>query len=214
MYANSQMSRYVLPFYTVLHPVNGFDALRYQKKNSLRMSLLFFLLLVLSSLLSQQFTGPQMTMPDTDQVDLFRTLGGYMAVLLLFVIADWAFCVLIDGKATFRDIWIITLYALQPYIYGNLLRVVLSHVLTRDEAVFLNFLTIVSVLWSFSMLMSAFMIFHEFTLSKAIVAFLVTLIGMFLIAFLVFLCYALYQQVADALMTIFHEIVFRIRQSG
>lgn len=214
MYYNRGMSRYALPFYTLLHPINGFDALRYQKKNSLRMSLLFFVLLLLSALLTQQFTGPQIQMPDPDKVDLFQTFIGYLAVLVLFVLSNWAFCVLVDGKAAFRDIWIITLYSLQPYIYCTLLRVVLSHLLTRNEAVFLSFLMIVGVLWSFMVLMSAFMIFHEFEISKAIVSFIVTLIGMFLIAFLVFLCYALYQQVADALTTVFHEIVFRIRQNG
>ena len=40
-----------------------------------------------------------------------------------------------------------------------------------------------------------------------------TLIGMLLIAFLAFLLYSLFRQVMDALLTIFNEIVFRIRQS-
>lgn len=213
MYVKADMSRYALPFYTMLHPINGYDALRYQKKTSLRMALLFFGLLVISALLTQQFTGPQIQMPDKDKVNLFQTLLGYGVVLLLFVVSNWAFCILADGKAAFRDILIITLYSLQPYIYCSILRVILSHLLTRDESVFLSFLMIVGVLWSFLMLMVAFSTFHEYEFGKAMVSFIITLIGMFLIAFLVFLCYALYQQVADALTTIFHEIVFRIQQN-
>ena len=50
-------------------------------------------------------------------------------------------------------------------------------------------------------------------LFKALTSLLVTAIGMLLIAFLVFLFYSLYQQVSDALLTIFNEFVFRIRQA-
>ena len=58
--------------------------------------------------------------------------------------------------------------------------------------------------------MTAFMIFHEFTLSKAIGSLAVTAIGMLLIGILVFLAYSLMQQLVENILTVFSEIMFRI----
>lgn len=212
-YISKEMSRYKLPFYTVLHPGAGFDELRYRKKNSLRMSLLYTALLVLLAVTQQQFMGPQIEMVDKNAVNLMGALFLHVAVLFLFVLSNWAFCVLVDGKATFVDIWIITSYSLQPYIYCGFLRVLLSNFITEEENAYLIFLMIVGVLWSFGMLMTAFMTFHEFEVGKALLSLLITFIGMFLIVFLVFLLYSLFQQVVSTVLTIFNEISFRIRLS-
>lgn len=206
-------SRYRLPFFIVLHPADGFDEMHYRQKGSYLMSAVFFLLLVFEALLSEQWIGRQIEMADKDSVDLIRTLLGRFAIVALFVIANWAFCILADGKATLGEVWLFTTYSLQPYIYAGLLRVLLSHVLTQDEGTFLSLLTVVGAGWSFLLLMTGMMIYHEYELGKAVLSFLVTLIGMLLIAFLAFLLYSLFRQVMDALLTIFNEIVFRIRQS-
>lgn len=212
-YISKDMSRYKLPFYTVLHPGAGFDELRYRKKNSVRMSLLYFALLVLLAVAEQQFMGPQIEMVDPNAVNLMGALFLRLAVLFLFVLSNWAFCVLVDGKATFLDIWIITTYSLQPYIYCGFLRVLLSNVIIEDESAYLSFLLIVGGLWSFGMLMTAFMTFHEFEVGKALFSLLITMIGMFLIVFLVFLMYSLFQQVVSTILTVFNEISFRFRAS-
>ena len=176
--SDSHRSRYVLPFFIVMHPIDGYDELHYRRKASWRMSVLFFL-----------------------------------AIVALFVLSNWAFCVLADGKGRLGDVWIVTTYSLQPYIYAGILQVILSHFLTQDESAFLSILMFAGVAWSFVLLISGLMTYHEYELFKALTSLLVTAIGMLLIAFLVFLFYSLYQQVSDALLTIFNEFVFRIRQA-
>ena len=152
-------------------------------------------------------------MVDADSVNLLRTLFGRLAIVALFVLSNWAFCVLADGKGRLGDVWIVTTYSLQPYIYAGILQVILSHFLTQDESAFLSILMFAGVAWSFVLLISGLMTYHEYELFKALTSLLVTAIGMLLIAFLVFLFYSLYQQVSDALLTIFNEFVFRIRQA-
>ena len=209
--SDSHRSRYVLPFFIVMHPIDGYDELHYRRKASWRMSV--FLLLVFQALLAEQWTGPQITMVDADSVNLLRTLFGRLAIVALFVLSNWAFCVLADGKGRLGDVWIVTTYSLQPYIYAGILQVILSHFLTQDESAFLSILMFAGVAWSFVLLISGLMTYHEYELFKALTSLLVTAIGMLLIAFLVFLFYSLYQQVSDALLTIFNEFVFRIRQA-
>ena len=58
--------------------------------------------------------------------------------------------------------------------------------------------------------MSAFSVFHEHEIGKSILILIVTLIGMLLIAVLMFLMYNLVQNVLETVKTVFSEIVFRI----
>ena len=210
-YRTKIRNKYQLPFFAMFHPSDGFDDLRYNHKNSLGMSLLIFLAFVLLSVVEQQFTGIQIKLYDPNEVNIVQTFFARAALLVLFTISNWAFCVLVDGKAKLLDIWIVTNYSLLPYILIGYINVVLSNILTKDEAVFLIFLTILGVLWSLVMLITAFMIFHEFEMSKTILSLIITAIGMLLIVFLVFLLYSLYQQVSETLLTVFNEIMFRTK---
>lgn len=131
-------------------------------------------------------------------------------LVLLFVIANWAFSVLMDGKATFSDIWIFTSVVLVPYIGCGFIRVLLSHFLVASEGVFLSLLSTVGILWSFVLLMSAFSVFHEYEIGKSLFIMVATLVGMLLIAVLGFLLYNLVQNVVDTAKTIFSEVIFRM----
>lgn len=209
--AKKDLKRGAYPLYIMRHPTNGFDALRYRKQISVGVSLILFAALVLMDVLSLEFAGLQFRVVDKNAIDLIGTIFSRLAVLLLFVVANWSFCVVMDGKARFVDIWVITLYSLLPYILCGYIRIVLENVLTREEGAFLTLLTAVGVLWSLVLLVTAFMSFHEYSLSRTIASLLLTVIGMLIILFLLFLLYSLFQKVAETFTTIFNEILFRIR---
>jgi hypothetical protein len=169
---------------------------------------------VLQDIAYNQFRGHQFTMSDPNQVNLLLTLGVDFGILLLFVVSNWTFCVLMDGKATFKEIWIFTSYSLLPYILLHSAAIILSNVLTREEDIFLSFLTMVGIIWSLILLINGFINFHEYSLSKAIGSLTLTVLGMLLISFLIFLLYSLFQQVISNLLTIYNEILFRFRLSS
>lgn len=210
-YRTKNRSKYELPFHAMFHPGDAFDDLRFNHKNSLGMSLFCFFALVLLTVVQKQFTGIQMVMSDPNDVNIVQAFFLNGAVLVLFTVSNWAFCELVDGKAKMKDIWIITNYALLPYIVFGFVRVILSNFMTQDESVFLEVLTVVSVIWSLVVLISGFMTFHEFELFKTILSLFITVIGMALIVFLIFLLYSLFQQVSETIMTVFNEIIFRTR---
>jgi hypothetical protein len=88
----------------------------------------------------------------------------------------------------------------------------LSNVLTREEGVFLALLTIVGVLWSLVLLISAFMIFHEYEFGRAVCALILTVVGMLICVALLFLLYSLAQQFISTILTVFNEMIFRMRE--
>ena len=208
--AETERSKYVMPFYIMRHPVNGFDEVYYRKKTSVTMSFAILLSAILLGVCEQQFMGNQFVMASSTAANLPKIAALRVVLLAVFAVSNWAFCVLADGKAKFSQIWIFSAYSALPYIFCGFARVILSHFLTASEGVFLNIILIVGIIWSFVLLMTAFMIFHEFTLSKAIGSLAVTAIGMLLIGILVFLAYSLMQQLVENILTVFSEIMFRI----
>lgn len=206
------LNKYQYPFYAMLHPMVAFDEMRYRKKTSLLMTVPIVAALVLVLVLFQQFEGWQFVMADPNEVDLFQVILLVLGGLALFTISNWGFCVFLEGKATFREIWIMTVDSLLPFTVLSALRLVLSNVLTREEGVFLTLLTIVGALWSLVMLISAFMIFHEYELSRAIGALLLTVVGMVICVALLFLLYSLAQQFFSTILTVFNEMIFRLRE--
>lgn len=205
-----ERSKYLMPFYIMIHPLNGFDEVYYRKKTSFLMSFAILASAIFLGVCEQQFMGNQFLMASSTAANLLKIAAIRIVLLAVFTVSNWAFCVLADGKAKLSQIWIFSTYSIIPYIICGFIRVILSHFLTSSEGVFLTIIFTVGVLWSFLLLMNAFLIFHEFTLSKAIISFVVTLIGMLLIAVLAFLAYSLMQQLIDNVLTVFSEIMFRI----
>lgn len=196
--------------YAVRHPMNGFDEMRTKKKRSFLMSAFILLAFILLGAVEQQYYGKAFVMAEPGTTNILSIALIRLVLVLLFVIANWAFSVLMDGKATFSDIWIFTSVVLVPYIGCGFIRVLLSHFLTASEGVFLSLLSIVGILWSFVLLMSAFSVFHEYEIGKSLFIMVATLVGMLLIAVLGFLLYNLVQNVVDTAKTIFSEVIFRM----
>lgn len=203
-------SNFGMVLYSSFHPMVGFDRIRTKKVKSTGFMAFVYLLLVLLGVCEQQYMGKAFVMSDTSKVNIINIALIRLALLLLFVIANWAFSELMTGKATFSQICTFTSAALMPYIICGFIRVILSRFLVENEAVFMSVVLVIGVFCSFIVLMTGFAIFHEFELGKSLFSFVATVIGILLIVILVFLIYNLTQNVIDFIKTIFSEILFRI----
>ncbi len=205
------MKKYKYPFYIMFHPLNGFEEMKYRNGYSVFISVVIFIFAVMLEIVNKQFTGNQIAIYDVDKVDLLITLILRFAVIFIWAISNWSFCVLMDGKGTFSKIWVISNYSLVPYIVINYICIILSNVLIREESVFLSWLIMLGILWSVVLIITGIMAIHEFTFSRTIYTIILTLLGMLIILFVIFLIFSLFQQVTSTIITIFNEIAFRLR---
>ncbi|MBR7132005.1 MAG: hypothetical protein IKD04_00575 [Clostridia bacterium] len=196
--------------YSSFHPMVGFDRLRTRKIKSNAFLVFVYLLLVLLGVCEQQYMGKAFVIIDSSEVNIISVALVRLALLLLFVVANWAFSELMTGKATFSQICTFTAASLMPYIISGFIRVIMSRFLVENEAVFMSVVLSVGIICSFVVLMVAFAVFHEFELGKSLFSFVATAIGMLLIVVLVFLIYNLTQNVIDFIKTLFSELMFRI----
>lgn len=196
--------------YSSFHPMIGFDRIRSRKIKSKAFMLFTYVLLVLLGVCEQQYMGKAFVIVDSSKINIISVALTRLALIVLFVVANWAFSELMTGKATFSQICTFTSAALMPYIICGFIRVILSRFLVANEAVFMTVVLVIGVICSFLVLMVAFSVFHEFELGKSLFSFIVTVIGILLIVILVFLLYNLTQNVIDFIKTIFSEILFRL----
>ena len=204
-------SKYTMPFSIILHPFSGFEDLKYKNLASLKMSVILFLAFAMLNVFQLQFMGKQFRIVEQSEINLPMSLFSAFVIVFIWTLSNWCFCVLIEGKATLKKIWIISVYSLLPYTIAGYVNIVLGLVLTQEEGVFRSFLTVAGFLWSLVMMIAAFVNFHEFEFSKAVLSIFLTLIGMIVIAVLIFLVYSLFPQLFSNLMVLVNEIIFRIK---
>ena len=101
-------------FYIFIHPVTGFEELKYNKKGSLVLAncimLLFFVANVMNKVVCAYIFNPVRL----EDVNILWILTGCFGIVAVFTIANWLVCTLLDGKGSLREIWIAVCYALAP----------------------------------------------------------------------------------------------------
>ncbi len=197
--------------YAIKHPFDGFERLKSKKLISLPLSFVCLGIFAFLRLFQIQFTGKQFDMLNINDINIFWEIGGMIAVLVVWTISNWCFSVLIEGKANFKEIWIISSYCLIPYSVAGYIKVILSNFLVREEGFFSTVIVIVGILWSLLMIIGAFSNFHEFEGFEIFKAILLTLLGMAIILVLIFVVYMLVQQFVSTFLQLFNEILFGIK---
>ncbi|MBO5725742.1 MAG: YIP1 family protein [Clostridia bacterium] len=142
-------------------------------------------------------------------VNAWYALAQTFGLVALFVLSNWLVCVLFEGKAKLKEIYIVTCYSLIPMVIEAIGYDILSNILTLDEAKFLNILTYICVVLTAAYLIMGIINIQEFTLGKFVFTTVVTLLAMILIIFLLFLVGILVQQAGDFVKTAVMEALYR-----
>ena len=146
-----------------------------------------------------------------EDVNIFGILAGTVGLVIVWCVANWMLCTLLDGKGRFSEIWVATCYCLLPYVLFSIPMTVLSHFLTNNEAMFYQAAMTLITVWVAVLLFIGMMTMHQFSLSKNVLTMAFTVVGIALILFLLVLMFTLGQNVVSFILTIFNELNFRFR---
>ena len=212
MAEKTERRRYHTPLYPVLHPIDGFQEMRYQKTGSLGISTLFVFLLFFALFAKQQLFGFAFRV-DVNPEDLNLPLLFALSVglCLMFTAINWGICTLFDGSGRLKEVWVVVGYSLAPYVACVLLAAVLSQFLTSEEAIFIEALQGLGALYSGFLLIKGIEAYHEYSFRGAVVSILCTLVGILLTVLLGILLFSITQQFVAFLVTIYQEMQLRTR---
>ena len=146
---------------------------------------------------------------DAASYNALFTLLGTSGVALLYTVANWGVCSVQGGKGKMYEVYVSVAYSLVPIIIYRLFALIISNIMTQEEAFFLGVFEILSWIFAGFSLLVANMEIHEYDFFKVLKTTVIILLGMGLIIFLLFMVVVLIQQVITFGQTIYNELLLR-----
>lgn len=198
--------------YIIFHPFDGFWDLKHEKRGSMKAAITLFALFALTVVMRRQLTSYLFNPHDPDYINIMKEAVIALLPYILWCISNWCFTTLMDGEGKMSDILIATAYALTPMTLLNIVLILISVVLSLEEASLYNLIMSASVLWTYFLIFIGMLITHQYTVKKSVLTTGLTIVGMGVIIFLGLLVSFLIQQVMGFSIEVYREITFRINE--
>jgi len=210
-YIKVQPDRPVTPFYTMLHPAAGFESLKSEHRGSILYASILIGAVLLIRLAGMRYTSFLFNSYRIEAISLGSELMQVAAVFLIWIATSWATASFIDGEGTFREIYMGSSYALLPYALSTSVNIVLSGMISLDEAAIYNGISALGIYWSAALLFLATMKIQRYSFKKTIGSLLIQMLMIVFICFLGVLAYSLLGQFGSFIKTVFTELSFRLQ---
>lgn len=196
--------------YTIFHPINGFDQVKWEKKGSPAFCVLILLAFFLTNVFDQVLTGFIFNTYNPDKISVpsvfLLSIGGFAVCYT----ANWAVSSLMFTEGDERNIFICMAYSLVPYILCQLVYIFATNVTNNEMQAFLTAIRLIGFAWSGVVLFVGMFYVHQLGFGKTLVNLLLTVVAILILMFLILLSYSLVQQIYTFFYTIYNEIVFRL----
>lgn len=206
---DQRIGRFQYPLYCMFHPIAGYADLKERRQDSLPAAGVILLLLAVVAILQQQLTGFAFNEARPNSFHLLYTLASSLGVFFAFVVCNWSITTIMDGKGTLREITNYSAYALLPYILGTMVIILLSNLLTAEEAMFLQMAQWIVYAWTGISLLTALKEVHMYSLGRTIWTVVLTVLGMVVILIVCAICYTILSQLAEFVGSVITELRMR-----
>jgi hypothetical protein len=197
------------PAYILIHPLKGFEEFKRYGRGKVGIGVAFVIITVILNILKFQYSG--FVVNDTNIRDLksFAQVIYVIGAVLVISVANWSVTTLFDGKGNYKYIFMMVCYCLYPYIWANLIGMVLSNVLATEEVMIYRL--IIGIGWFLTGYLFFFGIIsiHEYGLGQCLLTILFTLVAALIILFVGILVFDLFQKIYGFLYQIYQEITMR-----
>lgn len=200
--------KYTFTIYS--HPFEGFWFMKAGKRATPKTGFVILLLLLVTTSIRIYTTGYILSSISLTNFSVWLMMLVIIGIVLLYCIANWAITTLLDGKGTFGEIFTSLMYSVTPIVIMNLPMTLLSNLVSYEGIPFYNFLNVITFAWSLFLLLAANHSVHDFSMTKSVFTFLLTVIFMLIIIVIGILFVNLCQQVYVWVAAIVQEIAYRL----
>lgn len=190
----------------LIHPINSFTAIKEKRLASVGISAGILVIYYVTSVLTVLCGGFMFTYYDPSSFNSIWLLVKSLGLVVLWIVSNWLVCSLMSGNGRISEIITVACYSLIPLIINQIIQIIFTNVLLPDEATFLSIINMVAYILFLFMLTSGSIIIHEYGFGKFIGTSAITVAGMAIIVFLIFLIVMLLQQLFGFISTVVMEI--------
>jgi len=206
--AASPLGWFRLPLRVMFHPVQGFEALRYEDKGRVRDGLLLILLYLIVEVLciiSVSFLYEERPIQFVNWTDV-----AMFAIVpwLLWSVVHYGITTIADGEGRFRDVLTGTAYCFMPWIVFSLPIALVTNLLTLQEKNFVDLFTLVINAWVVVLLYFKIRETHNYSTWMAVWIMFCTVIGCLAVIGLFFIMAGMSVQTTDFVRQLFKEVTY------
>ena len=196
----------LLGFYVIFHPFNGYWALKGEKRGGVRSATILLALACLTQAIAAAASG---FLSGDEEASVGSGVLNLLAPLLLWCIANTCFTSLMDGKGSFRDVYVAVGTSTLPVTLLVLPCTVVSHFLILEELPILAMVTNVATIWMAALIFFSMITVHDYTLGKNVLVSILTVLGMAFILFLLFIFVSLIGRMISLVSAVATELSLR-----
>ncbi|MCL2603844.1 MAG: hypothetical protein FWD90_05135 [Defluviitaleaceae bacterium] len=194
----------------ITNPAAAAEGIKYDGKGSYKAAFILLFIFYVLFILERYFSGFLFRTVEEGQYDLLTDAAVLLAAVLLPIICCYLVTAITDGEATFKQLFVGIIYAFAPLFVLKPVVVIMTNVLTLNEAFFITFTNFVAYVWTALLIFLAIKNLNDYTFGKTIKTLIMALFVTLITAMLIFIIYVLVMQVADFGTGFTREAVFRL----
>lgn len=198
-----------VPLRLLSHPVLGYTEFKEDKKGKLSVGIGMVLLYALLTIIRYNADGIIINKNDPTKFNSILLIVYAVMPLVILSVANWSISTLMDGKATMKQIFTMGGYSYFPLIIFGIVNLILSNVLTVDEADMIVLFTVLGFVLTVYMIFMGLVVLQEYGVAKAILTVILTIVATAVILFIALLVFDLSQQIYGFFYSLYKEIVSR-----
>lgn len=192
-------------------PLDCFYDLKHGDHGSVAAATILYALLLIVFVANTLFQGFSFNVSDARSASVLSVLATAAVPLLLFVVGNTLVASICSGEGSLKNVYIMTAYALTPYLLIMPVVIAASYVLTQNEGFLITLPSVAAVAWSGIYLFLGAMNTHDYTFRQTVKNLLLTLFFMLMAVVVAAILYLVWGQVFDFLETLWAELLYRIR---
>lgn len=196
--------------YCITHPLDGFWDLTHERRGTYAAANTILIITLIVRLMKLRFTSFLFLQVYWPELNIFLYLASVVFPLALFVVGNWALTTLFDGKGRLGQVYMTSCYCLVPYPLMQIPLMVLSNVVTADEAEFYGLLSVLSLVWCGLLFMAAMGQIHEYSPAKNVLFMVATLFAMLVMVFILMLFFGMITQGISYIISLVKELLYRM----
>ena len=116
-----------------------------------------------------------------------------------------------DGEGTIKNIFVSVAYSMVPYMIMAPIAIVLSYVLTQNEAFLITLVWYIGILWSAALVILSILNVHNYTFKQTVKNVLLTLFFAIVALILVAILYLVWDKVIEFIGEVISEVEYRVQ---
>lgn len=196
-------------FHILRHPIDGFSALRYERKGSVWSALILLVAAYIALCITRLYTSFTYNAEVTQTANLFNIFIQWAVIWFGWVVCNYLISSIKGGEGRFRDVFIGNAYVILPVIIIGIPLAIISNGMTLSESAIFGFFSTAITIWLVLLLFWNVQSMQNYSVGETAMNIFLSICTMVLFASLIFILFGLSTELKDFIYSVYQEVSIR-----